>query len=144
ASSSASRTADDSLRRRADSRFAALAFSGSLYGNVDYLLDQGVDGATGSSRSPVRRGARCTDCKLPVSSLGVNANRAGQWQQLGNTALFGGRLKGRNRAFLNWRRRPESNWGWRFCRPLPYHLATSPPGFRTRFYRWGPARPPDR
>src|SRR5216684_8834379 len=26
----------------------------------------------------------------------------------------------------NWRRRPESNWGWRFCRPLPYHLATSP------------------
>ena len=30
--------------------------------------------------------------------------------------------------FSNWRRRPESNWGWRFCRPLPYHLATSPPG----------------
>src|SRR5207237_5360445 len=26
----------------------------------------------------------------------------------------------------NERRRPESNWGWRFCRPLPYHLATSP------------------
>ena len=25
-----------------------------------------------------------------------------------------------------WRRRPESNWGWRFCRPLPCHLATSP------------------
>src|SRR5579859_2766772 len=32
-----------------------------------------------------------------------------------------------------WRRRPESNWGWRFCRPLPYHLATSP-RLRTRFY----------
>src|SRR3977135_220054 len=27
---------------------------------------------------------------------------------------------------VNWRRRPESNWGWRFCRPLPCHLATSP------------------
>jgi hypothetical protein len=27
---------------------------------------------------------------------------------------------------FDWRRRPESNWGWRFCRPLPYHLATSP------------------
>ena len=25
-----------------------------------------------------------------------------------------------------WRRRPDSNRGWRFCRPLPYHLATSP------------------
>ena len=25
-----------------------------------------------------------------------------------------------------WRRRPDSNWGWRFCRPRPYHLATSP------------------
>jgi hypothetical protein len=24
------------------------------------------------------------------------------------------------------RRRPDSNWGWRFCRPLPYHLATAP------------------
>jgi hypothetical protein len=40
------------------------------------------------------------------------------------------------RIFLMfWRRRPESNWGWRFCRPLPYHLATSPPG-PTRFYLW--------
>ena len=26
----------------------------------------------------------------------------------------------------DWRRRPESNWGWRFCKPLPCHLATSP------------------
>ena len=25
-----------------------------------------------------------------------------------------------------WRQRPDSNWGWRFCRPLPYHLATLP------------------
>ena len=25
-----------------------------------------------------------------------------------------------------WRRRPDSNRGWRFCRPLPYHLATAP------------------
>ena len=28
--------------------------------------------------------------------------------------------------FIHWRRRPDSNWWWRFCRPLPYHLATSP------------------
>src|SRR6187402_1025345 len=26
----------------------------------------------------------------------------------------------------NWRRRPDLNRGWRFCRPLPYHLATAP------------------
>src|SRR4051812_44686986 len=26
----------------------------------------------------------------------------------------------------NWRRRPDLNRGWRFCRPLPYHLATVP------------------
>ena len=25
-----------------------------------------------------------------------------------------------------WRRRPDLNRGWRFCRPLPYHLATAP------------------
>ena len=25
-----------------------------------------------------------------------------------------------------WRRRPELNRGWRFCRPLPYRLATAP------------------
>jgi hypothetical protein len=27
-----------------------------------------------------------------------------------------------------WRRRPDLNRGWRFCRPLPYHLATAPIG----------------
>ena len=27
-----------------------------------------------------------------------------------------------------WRRRPDLNRGWRFCRPLPYHLATAPDG----------------
>src|SRR6185503_19474886 len=26
----------------------------------------------------------------------------------------------------NWRRRPDLNRGSRFCRPLPYHLATAP------------------
>ena len=25
-----------------------------------------------------------------------------------------------------WRRRPDLNRGWRFCRPLPYRLATAP------------------
>src|SRR5713226_10714671 len=30
----------------------------------------------------------------------------------------------------SWRRRPDLNRGWRFCRPLPYHLATAP-------YVWG-------
>ena len=28
--------------------------------------------------------------------------------------------------FEIWRRRPDLNRGWRFCRPLPYHLATAP------------------
>src|SRR3954462_10724231 len=33
-------------------------------------------------------------------------------------------------AFMSegWRRRPDLNRGWRFCRPLPYHLATAPIG----------------
>src|SRR3954466_8034240 len=26
----------------------------------------------------------------------------------------------------DWRRRPDLNRGWRFCRPLPYRLATAP------------------
>ena len=30
----------------------------------------------------------------------------------------------------DWRRRPDLNRGWRFCRPLPYHLATAPVGTR--------------
>ena len=25
-----------------------------------------------------------------------------------------------------WRRHPDLNWGWRLCRPLPYHLAMAP------------------
>ena len=32
----------------------------------------------------------------------------------------------------NWRRRPDLNRGWRFCRPLPYHLATAPLGENRR------------
>ena len=27
---------------------------------------------------------------------------------------------------LHWRHHPDSNWGWRCCRPLPYHLAMVP------------------
>ena len=30
-------------------------------------------------------------------------------------------------VFKNWRRVRDSNPRWRFCRPLPYHLANSPP-----------------
>src|SRR2546423_13728343 len=33
---------------------------------------------------------------------------------------------------FDWRRRPDLNRGWRFCRPLPYHLATAPLGERSR------------
>ena len=31
----------------------------------------------------------------------------------------------------HWRRRPDSNRWWGFCRPLPYHLATAPEGRET-------------
>src|SRR4029453_2523605 len=31
-----------------------------------------------------------------------------------------------------WRRRPDLNRGSRFCRPLPYHLATAPVGTECR------------
>ena len=36
-----------------------------------------------------------------------------------NCIYFGG---------ITWRRHPDSNWGWRFCRPLPYRLAMAPYG----------------
>src|SRR4029453_4452305 len=47
-----------------------------------------------------------------------------------------------------WRRRPDLNRGWRFCRPLPYHLATAPVGtgdrslleMSARVYRLGRQR----
>ena len=29
-------------------------------------------------------------------------------------------------VFQDWRRRPDLNRGWSFCRALPYHLATAP------------------
>ena len=29
-------------------------------------------------------------------------------------------------ALTSWRRHPDSNRGWGFCRPWPYHLAMSP------------------
>ena len=35
-------------------------------------------------------------------------------------------LGNRQRASNVWRRHPDSNRGWRFCRPLPYHLAMAP------------------
>jgi hypothetical protein len=41
-------------------------------------------------------------------------------------------VSARNRQYSfpkeSWRRRPDLNRGWRFCRPLPYHLATAPLG----------------
>src|SRR5881409_1586023 len=37
-----------------------------------------------------------------------------------------GNLKGPIERSWNWRRRPDLNRGWRFCRPLPYLLATAP------------------
>ena len=42
----------------------------------------------------------------------------------------GPRKDRRSRA---WRRRPDSNWGWGLCRPMPYHLATSPFSKKGRF-----------
>ncbi len=35
-------------------------------------------------------------------------------------------LTGSRLFSIVWRRRPDSNRRWGFCRPLPYHLATSP------------------
>ena len=42
-------------------------------------------------------------------------------------------------GFLFWRRHPESNRGYRCCRPLPYRLAMAPYNksdapFRTRLF----------
>src|SRR5881409_350688 len=47
-----------------------------------------------------------------------------------------GNLKGPIERSWNWRRRPDLNRGWRFCRPLPYLLATAP-----RKMTRGPKRP---
>ncbi len=33
---------------------------------------------------------------------------------------------GQSPRIKEWRRRPDLNRRWRFCRPLPYHLATAP------------------
>src|SRR5687768_13518124 len=40
----------------------------------------------------------------------------------------GPRAPGGDFTKKGWRRRPDLNRGWRFCRPLPYHLATAPVG----------------
>ena len=57
--------------------------------------------------------------------------RAAANQLAGLTGTIGDthrRLDGRTVSFTEkkWRRRPDLNRGWRFCRPLPYHLATAP------------------
>src|SRR5262249_1020489 len=41
----------------------------------------------------------------------------------------------------DWRRRPDLNRGWRFCRPLPYLLATPPRDVRGS-KRWRPREGP--
>ena len=46
--------------------------------------------------------------------------------------------------FIHWRRRPDSNWWWRFCRPLPYHLATSPSEIKLYMVLRGGIEPPTR
>ncbi len=46
-------------------------------------------------------------------------------RQFARARLCGGGTNDRIRTG-KWRRRPDLNRGWRFCRPLPYHLATAP------------------
>src|SRR4029077_9817843 len=45
-----------------------------------------------------------------------------------------------HRMSEGWRRRPDLNRGWRFCRPLPYRLATAP---RKRQMAGLATRPPE-
>src|SRR5262245_59797842 len=52
-----------------------------------------------------------------------------QWDQQRDQSAFYLRVRNSEEsASWNWRRRPDLNRGWRFCRPLPYHLATAPVG----------------
>ena len=41
----------------------------------------------------------------------------------------------------NWRRRPDLNRGSRFCRPLPYHLATAPTRCELSGFYWVACHP---
>ncbi len=59
------------------------------------------------------------------------AERVAIWVQIGSTqrhARGGDRPRPAILLRKFWRRRPDLNRGWRFCRPLPYHLATAPVG----------------
>src|SRR6478736_1741401 len=62
-----------------------------------------------------------------------------EWGSWGPTSDAVGGSAGAKPPDQNWRRRPELNRGWRFCRPLPYRLATAPrePGARNRPCRTG-------
>ena len=70
--------------------------------------------------------------KLLAPQLLTRSHRLGaeaSWEQLGTQfdADHLVELVGNvNFPNENWRRRPDLNRGWRFCRPLPYHLATAP------------------
>src|SRR5437763_900132 len=71
---------------------------------VAFLLQPAVDGALGDGLTELRH----LDGGYAHASIVVGPGT-------------GPRVRG-----AGWRRRRESNSGWRFCRPLPYHLATSP------------------
>ena len=46
-----------------------------------------------------------------------------------DAGIDGGRIaleRSRRVSIFEGRRHPDSNRGWRFCRPLPYHLAMAP------------------
>jgi hypothetical protein len=66
------------------------------------------------------------DCGQDKTSEGqpVNEREGMVWAHLRRCALRWATLP----VFMSegWRRRPDLNRGWRFCRPLPYLLATAP------------------
>ena len=62
----------------------------------------------------------CPECCDRSGDVTVTVGRSGSFARHG-MGVF---------ARKDWRRRPDLNRGWRFCRPLPYHLATAPIGLR--------------
>src|SRR5262245_45013715 len=54
------------------------------------------------------------------------ATRSSSLWRLGLLGLVAVLATAYGNLLKDWRRRPDLNRRWRFCRPLPYHLATAP------------------
>ena len=92
------------------------------------MIPQATVGVGRIGACPRHQASDTGPCYLPIRASPRMAKPGCRWRRTVRGWCFAIGATGECARFSrqSWRRRPDLNRGWRFCRPLPYHLATAP------------------